>query len=69
MEPVPVPKLIVSFAVDLEVEYNSFGGKTAEEIADTLQDELDDLLFEVSPNVKGVFTSVTSVAFNDWRSR
>jgi hypothetical protein len=65
MEPVPVPKLIVSFAVDLEVEYNSFGGKTAEEIADTLQDELDDLLFEVSPNVKGVFTSVTSVAFND----
>ena len=69
MEPVPVPKLIVSFAVDLEVEYNSFGGKTAEEIADTIQDELDDLLFEVSPNVKGVFTSVTSVAFNDWRSR
>ena len=65
MEPVPVPKLIVSFAVDLEVEYNSFGGKTAEEIADTLQDELDDLLFELSPNVKGVFTSVTSVAFND----
>ena len=60
-----MPKLIVSFAVDLEVEYNSFGGKTAEEIADTLQDELDDLLFEVSPNVKGVFTSVTSVAFND----
>ena len=65
MEPVPVPKLIVSFAVDLEVEYNSFGGKTADEIADALQDELDDLLFEVSPNVKGVFTSVTSVAFND----
>ena len=65
MEPVAVPKLIVSFAVDLEVEYNSFGGKTANEIADALQDELDDLLFEVSPNVKGVFTSITSVGFND----
>lgn len=65
MNPVAVPKLTVSFAVDLEVEYNSFGGKTAEEIADALQDELDDLLFEVSPYVQGVFTSITSVGFND----
>lgn len=65
MDPVAVPKLTVSFAVDLEVEYNSFGGKTAEEIADALQDELDDLLFEVSPYVQGVFTSITSVGFND----
>ena len=65
MESVPVPKLTVSFAVDLEVEYNSFGGKTADEIAVALQDDLDDLLFEVSPFVKGVFTSCTSVAFND----
>ena len=65
MDPVAVPKLTVSFAVDLEVEYNSFGGKTAEEIADSLQDELDDLLFEVSPHVQGVFTSITSVGFND----
>jgi hypothetical protein len=65
MDPVTVPKLTVSFAVDLEVEYNSFGGKTAEEIAEALQDELDDLLFEVSPHVQGVFTSVTSVGFND----
>ena len=65
MEPVAVPKLIVSFAVDLEVEYNSFGGKTEDEIAESLQDELDDLLFEVSPHVQGVFTSVTSLGFND----
>jgi len=65
MNPVAVPKLTVSFAVDLEVEYNSFGGKTAEEIAEALQDELDDLLFEVSPHVQGVFTSITSVGFND----
>lgn len=65
MDPIVVPKLTVSFAVDLEVEYNSFGGKTADEIADALQDELDDLLFEVSPNVKGVFTSVTAVGFNE----
>jgi hypothetical protein len=65
MEPVTVPKLTVSFAVDVDVEYNSFGGKTADEIAEALQDSLDDLLFELSPNVKGVYTSVTAVNFND----
>ena len=54
MEPVVVPKLTVSFAVDIDVEYNSFGGKTANEIAEALQDDLDDLLFELSPHVKGV---------------
>jgi hypothetical protein len=64
MEPVYVPKLTVSFAVDLEVEYNSFGGKTANEIAEALQDDLDDLLFEL-PNVTGVCTSCTSIEFND----
>ena len=68
MEPIAVPKLTVSFAVDLEVEYNSFGGKTADEIAEALQDELDDLLFEIGPSVKGVFTSVTAIGFDDWRS-
>ena len=63
MEPVTVPKLTISFAVDLEVEYNSFGGKTADEIVEALQDDLDDVLFELN-NVTGVFTSCTSVAFN-----
>ena len=63
MEPVTVPKLTISFAVDLEVEYNSFGGKTANEIVEALQDDLDDVLFELN-NVTGVFTSCTSVAFN-----
>lgn len=65
MDPIVVPKLTVSFAVDLEVEYDSFGGKTADEIAEALQDELDDLLFEVSPNVVGVFTSCTAINFNE----
>jgi hypothetical protein len=65
MKPITVPKLTVSFAVDLEVEYNSFGGKTADEIAEALQDELDDLLFEIGPSVKGVFTSITQIGFND----
>jgi hypothetical protein len=65
MEPVIVPRLTVSFAVDLEVEYDSFGGRTAQDIAIALQDELDDLLFETSPAVKGVFTSITAIDSND----
>ena len=63
MEPVYVPKLTVSFAVDLEVEYNSFGGKTKEEIAEALQDDLDDLLFELG-DVTGVYTSCTNIESN-----
>jgi hypothetical protein len=65
MEPVIIPRLTVSFAVDLEVEYDSFGGRTAQDIAIALQDELDDLLFETSPAVKGVFTSITAIDSND----
>jgi hypothetical protein len=65
MEPVVVPKLTVSFAVDLDVEYNSFGGKTADEIAEALQEELDNLLFEAAPSVTGVYTSVTAINVND----
>jgi hypothetical protein len=64
MEPVFVPKLTVSFTVELDVEYNSFGGKTEEEIVEALQDELHDLLFEL-PQVTGVYTSCTSIASDD----
>ena len=64
METIPVPKLTVSFAVDIEVAYNSFGGKTADEIAESLQDELHDLLFELD-QVTGVYTSVTSITGDD----
>lgn len=64
METVPVPKLTVSFAVDVEVTYNSFGGKTTDEIAESLQDELHDLLFELD-QVTGVYTSCTAIASDD----
>lgn len=64
MEPITVPKLTVSFAVDVEVAYNSFGGKTANEIADSLQDEIHDFLFELD-QVTGVYSSITSIAGDD----
>jgi len=65
MEPIVVPKLTVSFAVDLEVDYDPFVGKTPTQIAAALQDELDELLFETSPDVVGVCSSVTSIAHNE----
>jgi len=64
METVPVPKLTVSLAVDIEVAYNSFGGKTTDEITESLQDELHDLLFELD-QVTGVYSSCTSVTSYD----
>jgi hypothetical protein len=54
MDPIVVPKLTVSFTVDLEVDYDPFVGKTPTEVVAALQDELDELLFEASPDVVGV---------------
>ena len=65
MDPIAVPKLTVSFAVDIEIEYDSFGGKTPEQLAEAIQDEMDDLLFAVNPGVVGVFTTLTAVDSND----
>lgn len=65
MEPITVPKLTVSFAVDIEVDYDSFGGKTPQDVAIALQDEIDDLLYEAAPNVSSVYTSITALDSND----
>lgn len=65
MEPVYTPKLTVSFAVDLEVEYNPFQGRTHEQVAAALQETLDNLLFETSPKVVNVHTSLTAIEPND----
>ncbi len=54
MEPITVPKLTVSFEVDLELDYDSFGGKTPYDVAVALQDELNNLLYEASSTVVGV---------------
>ena len=59
------PKLTVSFAIDIEVEYDSFSGKTPQDIAIALQDEINDLLYEASPDVASVYTSITAIDSND----
>lgn len=65
MEAVTVPKITVSFAVDIEVNYDSFSGKTRQDVAIALQDEIDDLLYEASPDVTSVYTSITAIDSND----
>ena len=60
MDPVYVPTLTVSFELTLELEHNSFLGKTPEECAETLQDELHDILDAELPDIKGIFSKVTS---------
>ena len=61
MDTVAVPKLTLSFEVDIEIEHNSFSGKTPEEIADSLQDEIHDMAFELN-QVIGVTSSLTGIA-------
>jgi len=65
MDPVIVPKLTVSFAVDLDLEYDSYQGRTPSDVALALQDTLDDLLFETHPDVVGVYTTLTAINNND----
>jgi hypothetical protein len=65
MEPVYTPKLTVSFAVELEVEYNPFKGRTHDQVAGALQETLDNLLFELSPKVVSVRTSITAIESNE----
>lgn len=61
METVAVPKLILTFEVEIEVEYDSFSGKTPDQIADSLQDEIHDMVFELD-HVIGMTSSVTGIA-------
>jgi len=65
MEAPPVAKLTLNFQVELELEYDSFRGRTAEQLAEGVQDELDDLLFDAAPNVVAVFTTLTSIDSNE----
>lgn len=61
MEPVTVPKLILTLEVEIEVEYDSFSGKTPDQIADSLQDEIHDMAFELD-HVIGMTSSLTGIA-------
>ena len=65
MDPIPVPKLTVSFALEVDIEYNSFDGRTQQDVAIALSDEIENLIYEANPGIKAVFVSITGIESND----
>jgi hypothetical protein len=61
MDPVPAPGIRVSFAVDIEIKYDPFKGRTPEETAGLLEDSLHDILIEAHPHVLSTTTQVTNI--------
>ena len=51
--------------LELDVDYDPFKGRTPQQIAELIQDKLDDLLFETDKNIRGVYTDVASVVLLD----
>ena len=65
MEPVYVPRLAVTFTVELEVEYDPFKGRTIDQTAAGLVEVAENLLWETSPRVTSVVTKIIAVQSND----
>ena len=61
MDPIPTPTITVSFAIDLDLKYDPFKGKSPIEFAALIEDDLHDSLMDLRPEMLGVFTSITSV--------
>jgi hypothetical protein len=61
MEPVVTPTITVSFAVDLEVKYDPFKGKSALQFAALIEDDLYDALMELRPEILNAYTSITAI--------
>ena len=64
MDPVPVPRMVLNFSVDLDLDYNPFNGKTKEEFVKFIESELHEVLFDVSPSVKNAYTSLIAIDEN-----
>jgi hypothetical protein len=65
MEPVYVPRLTVTFTVELEVEYDPFKGRTTDQTAAGLVEVAENLLWETSPRVTSVVTKIITVQSDD----
>jgi hypothetical protein len=61
MDPVSAPSLTVSFAIDIEIQYDPFKGRTPEEVAGLLETSVSDILFEAHPHVLSTVVEVTSI--------
>ena len=56
------PIASITFQVDIEVEYDPFKGRTPEQFADLIEDDLHSALFDFrEDDVKSIFSKVESV--------
>ena len=60
MKQEPKPVVNISFHVEIELEYDSFKGRTIEHIADCIADDVNDFLMDSNSDILGVFTTITS---------
>jgi len=59
------PLARIEFTVSLEIEYDPFQGRTPEQFAEVVHDDLIDSLWEMrNGTVQGLFTDVKSVEVN-----
>ena len=65
MDSVPVPRLTLSFSVDLDVDYDPFKGKTQQEFIKYIESELHEVLYDITPAVKNAYTSIIAIEEND----
>jgi|TARA_R100000234_G_C4915932_1_gene141956 hypothetical protein len=68
MDQVPIPRLTLSFSVDLDVDYDPFKGKTQQEFVKYIEAELHEVLFDINPAVKNAYTSIIAIEENDKQS-
>jgi hypothetical protein len=61
MEPIPTPTITVSFAIDLELTYDPFKGKSTLEFVDLVEDDLYDALMDFRPEIIAAYTSITAI--------
>ena len=61
METTVKPKITVSLAVDIDLEYDSFRAGTPQDFAYRIEDDMIDALMEMRPEVVEVHTSITSI--------
>lgn len=61
METIARPVVRVSFQVEIELEFDSFKGKTADQFAENVEDDMMDALSEMRPEILGVYSTMIDV--------
>lgn len=61
METIVKPAVRVTFQVEIELEFDSFKGKTPQQFAENVEDDMMDALSEMRPEILGVFSTMIDV--------